>query len=275
MSSTLDVASMEKDGRLLAIRKLRTKLFRIQFVVAFVFSFLLLFTSGGFQLTPLYVPLESFVYFLLVMGLLFSVQTFVFNYLEMTLSRSQTAKHFMVRKAQKRTAGKALLSVAVLALLISPTVIGVAEGFMSSEEEAVTVYAFYNKDVLGVSVVESITISSSENVEVYIITEQVYTNIQLTKTQLQANKLNTLFQVGPADGEVEIALPPYQRENMYVIIMADESFTVADLALNTKVDPYMTTYIPVFALIYALGYVGYAAWLTPKRIRFNREAMYS
>ena len=271
----MDVASMEKDGRLLAIRKLRTKLFRIQFVVAFVFSFLLLFTSGGFQLTPLYVPLESFVYFLLVMGLLFSVQTFVFNYLEMTLSRSQTAKHFMVRKAQKRTVGKALLSVAVLALLITPGVIGAAEGLMSSEEEAVTVYAFYNKDVLGVSVVESITISSSENVEVYIITEQVYTNIQLTKTQLQANKLNTLFQVGPADGEVEIALPPYQRENMYVIIMADESFTVADLALNTKVDPYMTTYIPVFALIYALGYVGYAAWLTPKRIRFNREAMYS
>ena len=275
MSDPLDVTNMEKDGRLLAIRKLRAKLFRIQYAVAFVFSFLLLFTSGGFQLTPLYVPLESFIYFLLVMGLLFSVQTFVFNYLEMSLSRSQTAKHFMIRKAQKRTVGKALLSVGVLLLLITPAVIDGAEGLMSTDAEAVTVYAFYNKDVLGVSVVESITVSSSTDVEVYIITEQVYTNIQLTKTQLQANKLNTLFQVGPADGEVEIMLPPYQRENMYVIIMADEAFASANVALNTKVDPYMTTYVPVFAFIFALSYIGYAIWLVPRRIRFSREAMYS
>ena len=275
MSDILDITNMEKDGRLLAIRKLRTKLFRIQYVVAFVFSFLLLFTSGGFQLTPLYMPLESFVYFLLVMGLLFSVQTFVFNYLEMSLSRSQTAKHFMVRKAQKRALGKALASLVVLVLLITPFVIDTAEGLMSTEGEAVTVFAFYNKDVLGVSVVESITVSSSENVDVYIITEQTYNAIQLTKTQLQANKLNTLFQVGPNDGEVEIMLPPYQRQNMYVIVMADENFASANVALNTKVDPYMTTYIPVFAFIYALSYIGYAVWLMPKRIRFSREAMYS
>ena len=274
MSDPLDVTNLEKDGRLMAIRKLRSALYRVQLVVAFVFSLLLIFTSGGFQLAPLFVPLESFIYFLLVLGLIVTLEVFVFRYLEISLSRSRTGRFYMVRKAQRRAVIYAVVSLGVLLLLITPAVSELSENIISSESEGVDVLAFYNKGVMGVSEVESVLVTSNQDVEVYIVTGEVYRTSGLNPTILLNNKLNTLYQISAADGQTEITLPEYGRTELYLVVMSGNSLSSADIVLETAVAPYITDVLPIFALIYAVAYISYAAWLTPKRYRMRTEAIY-
>ncbi len=270
MTEALDFSSMERDGRLLAIRKLKRSLYRIQAGAVLVFSLLLLFVGNGFDTSPIFIGVETFLYFLLIMGLLVAIEGFVFRWLEIKLARSRTGRFFMLRKAQRKAVLISLVSTLVLLVFLVPGAAGAVEGQIGSEGTVAPTASFHNKDVLGLASVTEVTVVASEDVEVYIVTAEVWGEYGLNNEQLQANKLNIEHEIGAEDGSVVIPIGDMERTELYLAVMEGSSGASADFDIAAELSPLFKTAVPILAFLYAAAHFAYAAWLVPKRIKFAR-----
>lgn len=271
----VDITVLERDGRILAIRKLKKSLYRVQAVMTLLFSLLLAFMGGGFSLTPLYIPLESFLYFLIVMGLIFMVEAFILRYMEIVHAPNAISRFFMAHRSHRWAIVGGVVAVMVLIVVLIPSIAEWEEKHLSEEGVASPAIIFNNKDALGMSHIETVTVSSTEAVEVYLVTADVYRNYGLNDLELQNRKLNSAYLIGPEGGELQITLPNMERRELALVVMQGDEGAVAYYHLEAKVSELFFSSIPLLAALYATASFGFALWLSLKLSGYRQMALYA
>jgi len=263
----VDLETLGAGGRLLAIRKVKETLYIVQVAVTIAFSVVLVLLSGELQLVPLFVPLESFWYFLVLMGLVFIVEAFVFRSLEIRFAKNVTSSYYMVDKSQKRAVlGLIAVSVLLVLSLLPVAVEGVQDTMGASGNISGSVY-FYNKDFAGITYVDRITLTSDYPAEAYLVTETVYLLYAGNPELVSEYKLNAQYQV---NGTLVIDVPAIERDILYLVVNG----SVVHYDLHTAFAPGYLTYMPFMLAGYLVAFAAWMIYLMPLRLRLAKEAIY-
>jgi hypothetical protein len=263
----VDLETMGAGGRLLAIRKVKETLYIVQVAVAIVFSIVLVLLSGELQLVPLFIPLESFWYFLILIGLVFIVEAFVFRSLEIRFAKNATSSYYMVDKSQKHAVmGIIAVSVLLLLSLLPVAVEGVQDTMGASGSISGSIY-FYNKDFAGITYVDRITLTSDYPAEAYLVTETIYLLYAGNPEMVSEYKLNAQYLV---NGTLVIDMPAVERDILYLVVNG----SVVQYDLHTAFAPGYLTYMPFLLAAYLVAFAGWIAYLMPLRLRLAKEAIY-
>lgn len=263
----VDLETMGASGRLLAIRKVKGTLYIVQAALAIVFSIILILLSGDMQLVPLFIPLESFWYFLVAIFLVFLVESFVFRSLEIRFAKNATSRYYMVDKSQKH-AGLGLLVVsALLVLSLVPVAVeGVQDTMGASGYVSGSIY-FNNKDFVGITYVDRITLTSDFPAEAYLVTETIYLLYSGDPAMVSEYKLNAHYQV---NGTLVIEMPDIDREILYLVVTG----SVVQYQVHTAFAPGLLMFMPILLVAYVAALGGWMAYLMPMRLRLAKEAIY-
>ncbi|MCK4717756.1 MAG: hypothetical protein KAT70_03715, partial [Thermoplasmata archaeon] len=89
---------MEGSYRLTTITKAKKKVYVIQIISLVAMSFLLLL-YGGMNLSPFYLPVDSFIYFVMIMLLVLLLESFFFRILEIKFTQSGSRKFLMAKNS--------------------------------------------------------------------------------------------------------------------------------------------------------------------------------
>lgn len=263
----MDLETLGAGGKLLAIRQMKDRLYLIQAAVTVLASILLLVMDGDLQLVPLFIPVSSFFYLLLIMILIFLGESFVFRYLEIRFAKNSTTRYYMVEKSQKKAVIGFIVVLAFLLVALVPVVGQGMDGFMSADGKTAGSIYFYNKDFSGLTSVKSVTVDSIDDTEVYLVTESTYIAFSGNMEKLKENKLNVHFLL--TDSMV-IDVPSLDRQMLYLVV----NDTTVNYHINTVISPDLVLFLPVFLAAYALFFIGWIAYLMPTRFRLAKDAIY-
>lgn len=263
----MDLETLGAGGRLLAIRQVRDRLYLVQIVITILASIGLLLLDGRMQLVPLFIPVSSFIYLLFFMVLIFMGEVFVFRYLEIRFAKNATTRFYMVEKSQKRAVvGFVVLLVLFLTAMV-PAVESGMERFMGAEGQTSGSIYFYNKDFSGLVTVSSITLTSDDLTEAYLVTETIYQMYSGNLERLKEYKLNAQFTL---DGVLVIDIPSLERQTLYLVV-GDAS---VQYEITTLISQDMVFYLPIFLGCYSLFFLLWIAYLMPARLRLAKAAIY-
>ena len=91
------------------IRQTKIYLYAVQLVLILAIVIYLLEAESGFSLKPFYLPLDSFIYFVILMLLLFNIEGCFFRGLEMRVIKADSSRYYMSKRSIRR--GLAIIAI--------------------------------------------------------------------------------------------------------------------------------------------------------------------
>lgn len=265
----MDLEDLGASGRLLAIRKLKKNLYQLQIGFTLLFSILLLVMHRHTQLVPLHIPLSNPLFLILVMGLVFTIESSVFRYLEIRFSRNPTSRYYMVDRSRRRSLIGLAIVLVMLAVSFAPGLVESMEGSFSVSGHLDDSVFFYNRDSLGLNSVEYIEFRSTTTAasSIYLVTEESYQLAGNDYTRLRELKLNALDEV---DGHLRMEMPDIGRKTLYLVVEGDG----LDYEVQKSFSPLLKTTVPIVVSGYLVALLGWIVYLIVMRSRLAREAIY-
>ncbi|MCE5296522.1 MAG: hypothetical protein LLG16_05390, partial [Euryarchaeota archaeon] len=98
------VDDMEGGFRLDRIRRVRNWLYSVQLMIIVVFVIALMYTSGDFGIVPFHLGVPSFLYFVLFMVIVLSIEGVIFVRLESRFLKSPSSKYYLLKRSIRRYA---------------------------------------------------------------------------------------------------------------------------------------------------------------------------
>ncbi len=265
----VDLEDLGASGRLLAIRKLKKNLYRLQIGFTLLFSILLLVMHRHTQLVPLHLPLSNPLFLILVMGLVFTVEGCVFRYLEIRFSRNPTSRYYMVDRSRRRSLIGLVLVLVMLAMSFAPGLVEDMEGSFTVTGHLDDSVFFFNRDTIGLNSVEYIEFRSTTIYpsSIYLVSEESYMLAGNDFTRLRELKLNALDNV---DGSLRMEMPDISRQTLYLVVDGDG----LDYEVKKGFSPLLKTTVPIVVSGYLIVLLGWIGYLVVTRSRLAREAIY-
>ncbi|MFP4169481.1 MAG: hypothetical protein ACLFUV_00420 [Methanomassiliicoccales archaeon] len=265
--------ALEGGFRMAKLRQTKMYLFAVQLALVFIIAVFLIDAAGVFSIRPFYLPLGSFIYFVILMMLLFAVENFFFRGLEMKLSKSDSSKFYMARISIKRSVMVIAVAAAVMGVLLAPFVSNAIEDSLSDEGTVDGVQAFQNRDPLGLTSTESITLRSTEEAQVYVVSEDHYNAYSQDIDRLRYFRINGQnFEV---DGSTTFEFPDSEYGKFYLVL--DQTRSQADAVsytLHQDLSGTFTGLVPLLALFFIIVHAGWLSYLVPLQKRYAGKAIY-
>ncbi len=254
--------------RLEQVRKTKLYLYLVQLVVVLAATVLLVALGGGFSLSPFYIPTGSFVYFLILMGLVFVAEGAFFLIFEVRFTKSQSSKFYMIKKAIRRAYILIAVCAFVAVFMLTPFLNNIIANYASESGTTSSTASFFNRDPLGLTSVDSVKVSTVSPCEVLIMSEAYY---EIYKGNLESMRSFSLsHRILEANGQLDIPFPTAENgEYVLVAIGGEVSYTV-----HKVLYPVFTSYVAVFALIFIAASAGWIAYLMPKKKKLSKGAIY-
>ena len=277
-----DTGKFEGGYRLSHIHQTKRYMFLIQVVIMLAFAIYLLVAGGGFEMKPFYLGINSFLYFVLLMLLLITVEGFIFTILEMRFVRSDGTKFIITQRGFRTSAVLAIVFLLVTLLFWLPIVSTAVEdgtawertvGTDSTTEP--TILTFYNSDPLGLTEVDSIDIVAYGEVDVFILTEYNYVLFQDDgKSVIGAYRLN--HDDYRADTQLSIDFPDMTHGKFYLLVYnIDEGTNVdVDITVTNQVSSTMMAYLPLLCLVFFVAHTVWAIYMFFGSKRYKRGGIY-
>ena len=268
--------------RLAHVKQAKRYLFLIEIVILVLASILVVFASGALSLKPFYLPINAFLYFVLIMVLVMAVEGFVFKILEMRLTRSDSTNYYVTKNAIRAGVVVVGVSALVIVLLWTPFIAQGIESTFNSNAVLLndhssapdTYVAYYDRDPLGLSAVDSVTITAQGGVaRVYIVSESNFLANSGTVTALAPYRINTQTYV--IDGTADISMNPLPYGKYYVVLDTSQSTaTSISTTVHTAISPTFLSYVPLMAILFIVAYGAWIVYLIPMRSRYGANAIY-
>jgi len=265
--------ALEGGWRIERIRRMKLYLYIIQIVVVIAITVFLIVIGKGFSLKPFYLPVNSFIFFVLLMGLIIGAESFFFRVLEIRLSQSASSKYYMAKKFTRRAIIIIAISVMVIVLLWVPFISKSIEDQLSDAGNVGSVKDFTNKDPLGITGVDRITIRSiGKTANVYVVTESNYVDNTNNMSYLAGHRINS------DDYYVDVNRPSFSFDfpdtiyGTYYIVVEDLGGTPTQISytLQKNISPTILDNVPIFALMFAVIYAAaivYLRFLMKKHVK--------
>ncbi len=262
-----DAGKLEGGYRLFHIQRTKRYLFAAQAVIILVFAAYLLYAEGGFEMTPFYLSINSFIYFVLIMLLVVMVESFVFIILELKFMRSSSAKFIITRRSIRTSLLWAAVSLLGVMLLWAPILPEMVEQNMDysnsvtgSSATVPAVATFFNSDPLGLTGVATIDLTANGLAEVFILTEENYDLFKDGgKAVLGGYRVNPDYQ---ADPEIHVEFPDTDHSRFYILVYSLEDGPVTvDYTITKNVSTSLLNYLPILLLMFFVGNAFWAAYM--------------
>jgi hypothetical protein len=269
--------ALEGGWRLERIRRMKLYLYIIQIVLAVAITVFLIVIGKGFSLKPFYLPINSFIYFVLLMGLIIGAESFFFRVLEIRLSQSASSKYYMAKKFTRRAIIIIVISVVVVVLLWVPFISQAIEDQLSDTGNVGNVKDFTNKDPLGLTGVDRITIRSiGKTANVYVVSESNYVDNADNMSHLADHRINSNnYYVDVNHPSFSFAFPD-TIYGTYYIVVEDLGGTPTQISYTLQKNISSTTLdsVPIFALMFAFIYAFAIVYLSFLRRKHIKGAIY-
>ena len=269
--------------RLANVRRVRRFLFIIQIIILILIPIIVVLIEGRASLVPFYLPINSFIYFILLMALIMVVEGFFFKILEMRLIRSPSTNYFIAKNAIRSGLIVVIVSAVVIILLWTPFM---AQAIETSFNRTVTLQntnsttasefvLFYDRDSLGLGSVDKITVTSSTGpARVYVVSEKNYLAYSNNLSQMIPYRINS--QEYLVNGQLTIPMNPLPFGKYYVVLDTVRSdASSVSVTFHSAISPTFLGYVPFFALLFIVAYGGWMAYMLPVKRKFAGGAIYS
>ncbi|MEM2944040.1 MAG: hypothetical protein QW083_00545 [Methanomassiliicoccales archaeon] len=269
--------ALEGGWRLTRIRRVKFYLYITQVIFAIVVVFLLIFNAEAFSLKPFYLPINSFIYFLLLMGVIIGAESFYFRSLEIRLVKSMSSKAYMAKRFIRRSVLIIVICVAVIAVLRVPFIFNAIEGALSTSGTVSSTLEFMNKDNLGLISVNRITIESQGNAaNVYVVSSEYYPAYASDMNFIKLHRINYLeWTVNSTNPEITFDFPDATYGTYYIVVEhLDSDQTPLSYTLHKNVSHVFLDYVPFFALLFIVVYGVAIAYFVLIRRKYAQESIY-
>ncbi len=169
---------LEDSIRLSRIRKIKRTLYTIQAAMLIGLAFILIFILGNARITPvLFLPLNSFIAVMVLLLFLLCLESFFFRILEIRFARSSSARHLMAKNSIKRSILIAVVTGVLAMILTVPSLRGGIENYgrtTVSIDPNTTAPSFYSSDVFALASVYQVDVTSSKEVQIYLLEDSQY-----------------------------------------------------------------------------------------------------
>jgi len=268
--------------RLANIRRVKRNLFIIQIIILILIPIIVVLVEGRASLVPFYLPINSFIYFILLMTLIMVVEGFVFKILEMRLLQSPSAIYYIAKKEIRRGLIVIAVSAVVIFLLWTPFMAQAIENSFNQKETlnntnsttASVFIVFYDRDPLGLGAVDKITVTSINGpARVYLISEKNYINYSTDLSQLIPYRINSQDYI--VDDQLTIPLNPLPYGKYYLILDTMRSDASAvNVVIHKAISSTFLSYVPFFALLFIGTYGAWMAYIWPMKRKYAVGAIY-
>ncbi|MCG7844372.1 MAG: hypothetical protein MIO90_02960 [Methanomassiliicoccales archaeon] len=274
-----DTGNLEGGYRLAHINRTKRYLFVAQAIIVLVFATYLIVAEGGFSMKPFFLSVNSFLYFVLIMLLVISLEGFFFIILEMRFMKSDSAKFIMTQRAFRSSMLWAVVALIVLMVLWAPIVpeilendIGENSSISSSSSTVPGMATMFNTDALGLTEVSGITLTATGLSEVFIVTEDNYELFKNDgKDVLGGYRVNQDYM---ADPEIVVDFPDTAHSRFYILVYSvDDVPVTVDYTTTGQVSNSLMTYLPLLMMMFLVSQATWAAYMFIMNKRF-KEGIY-
>ncbi len=249
--------ALEGGWRLERIRRMKLYLYVVQIISVIAIAIVLLVVGKGFSIKPFYLPINSFIYFVLLMGVVIGAESFVFRVLEIRLAQSASSKYYMAKKFTRRALAIIIVSVIVVIILWVPFITNAIEDTLSTSGTVASVKDFTNKDPLGLVTVDSIEFTSTgKTANVYVVSESSYDQYKNNLTSLSSHRLNIGdYSISASHPTIDYDFPDMAYATFYMVVEdLGGSPTPISYTLVKTMSPTFMIYVPIFALMFIVVY---------------------
>lgn len=268
--------------RLASVRKTKRDLYIVELVILLTAVVLVIILEGRASLVPFYLPINSFIFFVLLMGLIIVVESFFFRALELRFIKSASTKFYICKMGIRSAIVAIIICVIVILVLWLPFIhIAIEDATATNgtlvntgSTTATQYYSFNDRDPLGLTSVSEIQITSTGGeARVYLVSEQYFNDHKGDLNTLASYRVNTYDYVANPSLTIEVQGLAY---GVYYLVLDTEfsDATSIDYTIKSSISPTFLSYVPLFALLYAVAYAGWMIYLTPLKKIYSEGAIY-
>ena len=241
--------------------------------MAFVFAFVI----GGATLKPtLYMPLDTFATLMVLLLLIICVESFFFRILEIRFARSSSARHLMAKNSIRRALAIAIVTGVFAIILAVPSVLGAIEKSTNREvsltalnEEA----SFYSSDPFSWTSIESVVVTTSRLVHVYLIEDTVF---QAHEGDMHAMFVNRLNPDNYAiEGSSTISVPAVANTKFHLVLNDDPNPGVgATAVLERTLSNTISGMAGLLLIAFVAANLAWIVYLMPIERKYSVSSIY-
>ncbi len=270
---------LEDSIRLSKIRRIKLALYVVQTAALIGLAFMVAFVMGGARITPtLYLPIPSFIAVLILLLLIVCIESFFFRILEIKFARSSSARHLMAKNSMKRGLLIALFAGIFAIVLAVPSILGVLEDASSRKVVVSAVEdptAFYSSDALDLMSVPEVKVTAPRQIEVYLVTKQVYEENAGNLDDLYALRLNRPTSQFVVNGTLIIHAPTDKYQQFYLILNdLTNPGTFATITMQKSVSHTFTGTTLLFMIAFVVSNAAWIAYLVPIERKYSAGSIY-
>jgi len=259
---------LEGGYRLQRILRLRLATYITEIAIIIVVSLSLLDVMGA-SLKPLYVPVDSFIYFAVLMLLVIGVEAFFFRVIEIRYVKSNSKKYLIAKKTMKRSAIIIVIAALVVILIWTPFLPDYITQETQHQGNLIAGHAeFYTKDHLGLTYVDRVEISSDVPVKVHIIRKETY-DMYGARDDVSAFTANITTRNGTVVWKT-LMLP----HDLYYIVAENQSAGV-HYTIHMHMSDTFVFYIPLISMLFIIFNAGAIAYLIPVKNKYREGSIYT
>lgn len=260
------------------IRRIKQLLYLIEIALILILGLVLVFFYSETQANPFFISIDRLIWFLIVMLLVIEIESFVFRIMQIRIARTFSTKHLMTMNSIRRAILIIIVAAILLVVFALPASIQSIENAISPRgtlyyTEAVQIV---NGDPLGLSDVQSITLSCELPVDVYLLKKQDYldyANDWAALSNFCLNSNNT--RVTRA---LTIEVPPMEHQYLYLVLdpttTEDDEFAVVSFVLNQKLSDTLISFLPFMCLAFIITNGVWIAYLMPLSRKYATMSIY-
>ena len=256
------------------IKGVRNKLYAVELVLTIVMGGLLVATSKDFSTSPFLLPCEEMLWLVLVMLLVFLVESIFFRVIQLRMAGSDSVKYIIATNSIKKAVIVIIIMGIIAALLLIPGMIQGIESSTSYHGTATPGHParFQNKDLLGLSSVASVSVTCNGNTSVYLVSQFLVN--QYPGEDVIEHPLNPVTNANPY---LTIDMTPFSYSDYYIYVAESPDVgnaTEADFTLNVQLTDTITNFLPIVAIVFVISNAVWVEYLLPFRRKCRAKSIY-
>ncbi len=264
---------LEGGYRLHRILRLRLVTYLLEIAIIIGVSLFLLDVMGA-SIKPFYVPVDSFIYFAVLMLFVIGLEAFFFRLLEIKYVKSNSKKYLIAKKTMKRSLLIMVVAALVVILIWTPFLPNyITEQTQHHGNIGGERCEFYTKDHLGLTYVNRVEISSNVPVKVNIISKENYENemfVDKDEVSVFSGSITS-----PNETLVwQTSMLPHAQYYIVVDNGGNQSATV-HYTIGMHMSDTFVFYIPIISMLFIIFNAGAIAYLIPIKNKYKEGSIYT
>ncbi|HUL39345.1 MAG TPA: hypothetical protein VLU38_03550 [Methanomassiliicoccales archaeon] len=268
--------------RLAGVRRTKRYLYLVELAILVVAVILVIVMDSRASLVPFYLPINSFIFFVLLMGLIIVVENFFFRALEMRFIKSASTKFYICKMGIRSAIIAIAICVVIILLLWLPFIHNAIEDATATDgtlvnngsTSATVYYSFSDRDALGLTSVSTIKVTATGGeARVYLVSEQYFNAHKGDVSSLASYRINTYDYVANPSLTIHVENLPH---GVYYLVLDTKSSAATSVSytITSSISSTFLSYVPLFAALYAVAYAGWLIYLTPLKRKYSEAAIY-